>query len=91
MRVENPFAFAEFLLQQDNQWNPQQIRTVMADLSIIEETFTLRRRVPVHVAYINTRVDDSGHVAFLSDIYRMDQEAVTKRTAELVARYGASR
>ncbi len=87
MRVENPLDLAEFLLQQDNQWSAQRVRAVLADTSIIEETYSLRHRVPVQVAYKNTRVDDTGHVAFLSDIYRLDQAAVAQRTAELVERY----
>jgi len=83
MRVQDPLDFAEFMLTQDGQWNAKQVQQILNTTPLQSKTYNLKTPVPVQTEYFNTRVDDSGQVAFLSDIYRRDKKAIDKRRAEL--------
>jgi len=87
MRVQTPLDLAERLLTNDGQFDSVEVSDLLNTRPYRERAYRLRRSVPVHVDYFNTRVTDDGHVAFLSDIYKYDRSAIKARTAELEQHY----
>ncbi|MBQ9242760.1 MAG: L,D-transpeptidase family protein [Proteobacteria bacterium] len=72
MRVQNPLDLAELILKNDGQWNKSYVDGILRADPAEQVTIELKRPVDVDVVYFNARVDDSGVVAFLSDIYQYD-------------------
>ncbi|MBQ9395820.1 MAG: L,D-transpeptidase family protein [Proteobacteria bacterium] len=72
MRVHKPLDLAELLLKNDGQWDAQKVHNILTANPAEQVTIELKHPVDVDVVYINARVDDSGVVAFLSDIYQYD-------------------
>ncbi len=72
MRVQNPLDLAELLLKEDGQWDAQKVKNILNADPQEQVTIELNHPVDVDVVYINARVDDSGVVGFLSDIYQYD-------------------
>ena len=72
MRVHNPLDLAELLLKNDGQWNKSYVDGILRADPAEQVTIELKRPVDVDVVYFNARVDDSGVVAFLSDVYQYD-------------------
>jgi murein L,D-transpeptidase YcbB/YkuD len=71
MRVQNPMDFAELLLTNDENWDPERIERVLD--SGVETTVRLRTHVPIFIEYYVVRVDELGRTHFLSDVYRYDR------------------
>lgn len=72
MRVQNPLDLAKLLLENDGQWNERKINDILRADPPVETSIMLNHPVDVDVVYFNTRVDDAGPVAFLSDVYAYD-------------------
>ena len=72
MRVQNPLDLAELLLKNDGQWDKAKVDGILNANPAEQVTIELNRPVDVDVVYVNARVDDSGVVAFLSDVYEYD-------------------
>ena len=90
MRVQDPLDFAQFLLEQDGQWDERRVRDILGQDEPRETTINLRHDVPVHVDYLNTRVDDDGRVHFLSDVYRYDKKKVERRERVLSEQFASN-
>lgn len=80
IRVENPVALAEFVLQGMPGWDAQRIRAAMAESHAW--TVGLQRPVPVLIAYGTVLVKD-GRTQFFDDIYGHDRslDAALRRAA----------
>ena len=72
MRVQNPLDLAELLLKNDGQWDKAKVDGILNAKPAEQVTIELNHPVDVDVVYVNARVDDSGVVAFLSDVYEYD-------------------
>lgn len=72
MRVQNPLDLAELLLKNDGQWDEAKVKQILNADPAEQVTIELKDPVDVDVVYLNSRVDDSGVVAFLSDVYQYD-------------------
>lgn len=72
MRVQNPLDLAELILKNDGQWNKSYVDGILRADPAEQVTIELKHPVDVDVVYFNARVDDSGVVAFLSDVYQYD-------------------
>lgn len=70
VRVQNANKFAEVLLKLDANWSPKQVKRAIA--SGQNRSVTLKRKVPVHLTYLTTWVDDDGHINSRPDIYNRD-------------------
>jgi len=70
IRLEKPRILADILLQQSNQWTPQQLEP------LFENTDTHRIRletpIPVHITYWTAWLDDKGILNFADDLYHRD-------------------
>lgn len=70
VRLERPFGLAELLLDDPVNWNAAAIAATVARGEI--RNVTLRKRVPVMLAYWTAWVDAQGRVNFRRDIYGLD-------------------
>ncbi len=68
MRVRDPLKFAEMLLGDDQGW-PMSRVVQMANSGPQNNEVRLKRRVPIHVTYFTTWVDDDGKLKNFTDIY----------------------
>lgn len=80
VRVENPVALAQFVLQDDPQWPEQRIRHVMDKR--ISHNVAVPEPLPVILTYLTTVIDDNGRLKFVPDVYGQDkrlQKGLIKR------------
>ncbi len=71
VRVHEPMSFAELLLTQDGQWDPDRVDRILE--AGTERTWNLDAHVPIHIEYYVVRVDEQGRTNFLADVYRYDR------------------
>lgn len=71
IRIEDPHALAQFVLQDDPEWTEARIRSAMERGK--SSTLRLKTPVPVVLAY-HTTVAHNGQIHFLPDIYRRDPQ-----------------
>lgn len=70
IRIEDPYGFAELLLDGDPEWD--RARVIAAVDSMKTRTIRLRTPVVVILLYWTVDVDDDGTVLFKQDIYNRD-------------------
>lgn len=70
IRVQEPFALAQYLLQSESSWTDAKIRKAMN--SRHEKWVKLPASVPVYLLYLTAWVDDQGLLNFRDDIYGHD-------------------
>jgi murein L,D-transpeptidase YcbB/YkuD len=70
IRLEQPFALADYLLAGDPKWNPQAVAEAIAGARTT--TIMVPRPLPVHILYWTAWVDDQGTVQFRRDVYGHD-------------------
>jgi murein L,D-transpeptidase YcbB/YkuD len=70
IRIENPYRFAELLLDGDPDWNRE--RVIEAVDSLKTRSIRLRNPVEVILLYWTVDVDKNGDVLFKQDIYNRD-------------------
>ena len=68
MRVEQPFALADFVL--GDAWSEQRLRKLIGRG---ERTIRLPEKLPVHLAYFTLRIDSSGALRGFDDIYGVNR------------------
>lgn len=83
VRVQEPMDLMQYLLENDNQWDPARIDRLFEAGE--ETSVILRESVPVHFEYYVVRVDDEGRANFLSDVYRYDRNRMNTPDPEALA------
>ncbi len=71
IRVENPFALAELLLDDEQKWNQESIQQVLDGKQT--QKVTLAKPLPVLLLYWTAEVGEDGRVYFREDIYGRDE------------------
>lgn len=71
IRVSEPEKLANFLLKNDSTWNEQSIHEAMHASK--EKYVTLKKTVPVFIAYFTAFIDREGKINFRKDIYNRDE------------------
>ncbi|WP_051242543.1 L,D-transpeptidase family protein [Stappia stellulata] len=66
VRVQDPFDFADALLQLDPQWDAAALKKMIGGR---EKRVNLKRHVPVHLTYFTAHVDAAGRLQRRPDIY----------------------
>ncbi len=66
VRVEDPFAFADAVLRQEEGWNGARLKKAIGGK---ERRINLKHKVPVHIVYFTSFVDDEGRLQRRPDIY----------------------
>ena len=77
IRVEQPVALAEYVLDDQNGWASPRI--VQAMNAKEEQTVTLKKPLPVHIGYWTAWVGEDGHVTFTDDPYALDRKHAAAR------------
>ena len=72
MRVQNPDQFAAHVLSVGAAEGGYTPARLTAMYGTAERTIALTTRVPVHLVYMNTYVDDDGRLVVRPDIYGYD-------------------
>jgi len=70
IRVVEPAKLTNFLLKNNDEWNPEKIDQAMH--SGKERYVTLKQKVPVFIAYFTAFTDRNGLLNFRKDIYNLD-------------------
>lgn len=70
VRVQKARQLAIEILRDDKNWNEKKIDAAMN--SGKENHYTLKRKIPVYIAYFTAIADASGKVAFFEDVYSRD-------------------
>jgi murein L,D-transpeptidase YcbB/YkuD len=73
MRVRDPLAFAEQLLGPDKGMNRAQVQQ-LAERGPDNNEIRLSSRLPVHVVYFTTKVEDDGTLKTFPDVYSHEQK-----------------
>jgi L,D-transpeptidase YcbB len=73
MRVRDPLKFAEVILSADKGWDMKRI-VELANRGPQNNEIRLTKRVPVHVTYFTTVVDDDGKLKTFTDLYGHEQK-----------------
>ena len=71
IRLAEPKKLAEYLLRNDSNWNNEKITSAMNGRS--ERYVTLKKTVPVFIAYFTAWVDRQGKLNFRNDVYKRDE------------------
>ncbi len=69
IRVERPVELATYLLRENEGWTADRVRRAMGQSR--EQSVVLQEKVPVHLLYWTSWVED-GQVQFRNDIYQRD-------------------
>lgn len=68
IRVKDPLVLANYVLMNSNQYNPQEIQSI---LQSYEPTYvSLKKPINVHITYILAWVDNHGILHFRNNIYK---------------------
>lgn len=70
VRVEKARDLAIKLLEDDKNWSPSKIDEAMN--KGIETNYSLKKKIPVYIAYFTAVADKNGKVRFYDDIYERD-------------------
>ena len=73
VRVEEPEQLAKYVLKDYPEWDEQSIGTAMH--SGVEKHVKLKEKIPVHIVYFTSWVDENGGLHFKPDIYGYDNSA----------------
>ncbi|MGH9218388.1 MAG: L,D-transpeptidase family protein, partial [Vicinamibacterales bacterium] len=73
IRVEEPETLAKYVLRDYPEWDEQSIFAAMR--AGTERHVKLKQKVPVHIVYFTSWVDENGGLHFQPDIYGYDQSA----------------
>lgn len=85
IRLAEPQRFAEYLLRNDTSWTITKIDSVMH--SGKEKKVSLKKPLPVFIAYFTAWVDDSGAINFRNDVYNHDKklEETLSQTQKIIS------
>ncbi len=76
IRLERPLELAKILLEEESNWNREQIDQVVA--SGQTTSVELSKGVPVHIVYRTAWVDEDGRVQFRDDVYGHDKRHISR-------------
>ena len=71
VRVEEPEQLAKYVLRGYPEWDEQSIGAAMH--SGVEKHVKLKEKIPVHIVYFTSWVDENGGLHFQPDIYSYDR------------------
>jgi murein L,D-transpeptidase YcbB/YkuD len=77
IRVGKPRDLAIAIMKDDPGWTPERIDAAMHAGK--ENTYVLKKKIPVYIGYLTAWVDQQGRINFYKDIYNRDE-----RLAELL-------
>ena len=70
IRVEDSKKLLEIISQKDNSINYEEVSTILEDAQ--SKDLNLEKKIPVHMVYLTSWIDENGKVQFRDDIYNYD-------------------
>lgn len=70
VRVQKAKELANAILEDDKNWNASKIDKAMNANK--ELSYSLKKKIPVYIAYFTAGADENGNVSFFEDIYSRD-------------------
>ena len=67
IRVERPLDLAEFVFNQDNEWNGSRVQNEIN--TGVSKNVYLKQPIPVHILYFTVWVENDNSVHFRDDVY----------------------
>jgi murein L,D-transpeptidase YcbB/YkuD len=77
VRLEEPEAFAAWVLRDYPEWDATRMREAM--MAGVEKHVALKEKIPVHLVYFTAWVDDMGTLRFAADVYGHDAAQAAAR------------
>lgn len=77
IRVEKPVDLAEYLLKDNANWDREKINEAMKQDE--PQQVVLSEKLPIHLVYWTTWIDDSGRLNFRDDIYQHDKSQMREQ------------
>jgi murein L,D-transpeptidase YcbB/YkuD len=74
INVKRAKELAILILKDDPDWPLERINEAMEGGK--ETTCVLKKKIPVHIGYLTTWVDDSGEISFYNDLYLRDESLI---------------
>jgi murein L,D-transpeptidase YcbB/YkuD len=84
VRVEQPQALAEWVLQEEVGWTPERVAAALKSKTQLQAN--LKRPVPVLMLYHTVTVDADGSVHFHKDLYGQDAALLAQMMAKMAAK-----
>jgi L,D-transpeptidase YcbB len=75
VRMEKPQQFAEVLLAEGKGWSASQVKEEWD--KGVNSSIIFDHKIPVHMTYFTTVVDENGRVATFADVYGLDNKMAT--------------
>jgi murein L,D-transpeptidase YcbB/YkuD len=75
VRMEKPQQFAEVLLAEGKGWSASQVKEEWD--KGVNSSIIFDHKIPVHMTYFTTVVDENGKVASFADVYGLDNKMAT--------------
>jgi murein L,D-transpeptidase YcbB/YkuD len=75
VRMEKPQQFAEVLLREDKGWTEARVKELWS--KGLNSSVIIDRKIPVHMTYFTTVVNDAGKVSVFADSYGLDRKLAT--------------
>ena len=76
IRLSDPVKMANYILQNDPEWGPENIDAAMN--SGVEKFVQVKKPIPVLITYYTAWVDEDGLLHFADDIYGHDKTVIEK-------------
>lgn len=71
IRVQDPLALAQWVLEENGDWGRERIETFAN--GEVTKTINLKRAIPVYILYSTVMADPQGRISFYEDIYGHDR------------------
>lgn len=72
IRLEQPFALAEYLLKDDPSWSDSYVQEILDEGKT--KYVKVPHPIPIFITYITAWVDENGRVNFRNDVYQLDED-----------------
>lgn len=83
VRLSRPVDLADYLLRDQPEWNPKRLQSAIASGKTLH--INLRRTMPVHIVYSQTRVNEAGRVELRPDVYGLNRRTRSFEMEEAAA------
>ena len=73
IRLSKPEELLSTIASEDKNLNIEKANEILANIEIKEKTISLDKKVPIHIVYLTSWVDENGVLQFREDIYNFDR------------------
>ena len=73
IRLSKPEELLSTIASEDKNLNIEKANEILANIEIKEKTISLDKKIPIHIVYLTSWVDENGVLQFREDIYNFDR------------------